>query len=41
MELPCSTVFAYLFWYAGPKRKSRTQLVLGTMFSLHYAYRGW
>jgi len=41
MELPCSVVFAYFFWYAGPKRKSKAQLVLGTMFSLHYAYRGW
>jgi hypothetical protein len=42
MELPCSTVFLYKFWLQqNPSQMNKTQLVLGTMFSLHYVYRGW
>jgi len=45
MELPCTVVFGYLFWYRayllGLRKLSRSSLVLGCIFSLHYAYRGW
>jgi 3-oxo-5-alpha-steroid 4-dehydrogenase 1 len=45
MELPCSVVFPYLFWYkawyAGGRQLSTSSLALGAIFSCHYLYRGW
>jgi len=45
MELPCSVVFPYYFWYrcywCGDRKLSRSSIVLGCVFSLHYLYRGW
>lgn len=42
MELPVSLTFGYLFWIRGqPNSHLLVPKILGTIFSLHYAYRGW
>jgi len=42
MELPCTLVFAYNFWYiGGPQSHKFVPRLLACIFTMHYMYRGW
>ena len=42
MELPCTLVFAYNFWYkGGPQSHKFVPRLMGCIFTMHYIYRGW
>jgi len=42
MELPCSAVFVYQFFFVGgPQSRELVPRILAFVFVCHYAYRGW